>query len=72
MPLKERMAREKNADGDVLKAQKDFFRELNGGLASLPAAGASGGVTVTAPNGQTYTFPNAQAAQEFKKKAGIQ
>jgi hypothetical protein len=72
MPFKERMAREKNADGDVLKAQKDFFRELNGGLASLPAAGASGGVTVTAPNGQTYTFPNAQAAQEFKKKAGIQ
>jgi hypothetical protein len=32
----------------------------------------SGGVTVKAPNGQTYSFPTVQAAEEFKKKAGIQ
>jgi hypothetical protein len=31
----------------------------------------SGPVTVKLPNGQTATFPNAKAAEEFKIKAGI-
>jgi hypothetical protein len=44
-------------------------QEMGGGASALPTGGA---VTVKAPNGQTYSFPNAQAAQEFKKKAGIQ
>jgi hypothetical protein len=43
-------------------------QEMSGGAAPKPA----GGVTVKAPNGQTYSFPTAQAAEEFKKKAGIQ
>ena len=30
-----------------------------------------GPVTVTAPNGKTYTFPNQAAADEFKRTAGI-
>jgi hypothetical protein len=66
MPIQERMQRVKAADGDVIKARNDYIRS-NAGLSALPT-----GVTVTAPNGQTYSFPNAQAAQEFKKKAGIQ
>jgi hypothetical protein len=68
MGIQEKMARTKRAGGDVLKAEQDYYKEVRG-LASSPA---SSGVTVTAPNGQTYSFPNAQAAQEFKKKAGIQ
>jgi hypothetical protein len=44
-------------------------QEMGGGAPAMPTGG---GVKVTAPNGQTYSFPNAQAAQEFKKKAGIQ
>jgi len=36
MPLKERMAREKAAGGDILKAQNEYFKQLSGGLASLP------------------------------------
>ncbi len=36
--------------------------------ATTPSAGA---VTVTAPNGQTYTFPTQAAADQFKRAAGI-
>lgn len=32
---------------------------------------AAGGFTVTAPNGQTFTFPTKQAADQFKQAAGI-
>ncbi len=35
------------------------------------AGGKSSGVSVTAPNGQTYTFPNASDAAAFKARAGI-
>jgi len=35
-----------------------------------PTAGG-GGVSVTAPNGKTYTFPNQAQADVFKKRAGI-
>jgi hypothetical protein len=38
--------------------------------AATPAP-AGGPVTVRLPNGQTATFPNAKAAEEFKIKAGI-
>lgn len=34
-------------------------------------APAGGGVSVKAPNGQTFIFPTQQAADDFKKKAGI-
>lgn len=36
--------------------------------AAAPAAGA---FSVTAPNGQTFTFPTKQAADQFKQAAGI-
>lgn len=41
--------------------------------AAVPAAPTpvNAPVTVKLPNGQTATFPNAKAAEEFKKKAGI-
>ena len=32
---------------------------------------AAGGFTVTAPNGQTFSFPTKQAADQFKQAAGI-
>lgn len=35
------------------------------------AVQAAGGFTVTAPNGQTFTFPTKQAADQFKQAAGI-
>lgn len=35
------------------------------------AASAAGGFTVTAPNGQTFTFPTKQAADQFKQAAGV-
>lgn len=34
-------------------------------------AQAAGGFTVTAPNGQTFSFPTKQAADQFKQAAGI-
>lgn len=34
-------------------------------------APAAGGFTVTAPNGQTFSFPTKQAADQFKQAAGI-
>lgn len=39
--------------------------------AAAPAASAPATVSVTAPNGQVITFPNQQAADAFKKAAGI-
>lgn len=35
------------------------------------AASAAGNFTVTAPNGQTFTFPTKQAADQFRQAAGI-
>jgi len=54
--------------GDALVQEAKRLMAGEKGIAAIP----TGVVTVTAPNGQTYSFPNAQAAQEFKKKAGIQ
>lgn len=39
---------------------------------SASTSAAKGPVTVTVPGGKTFTFPNQQAANEFKKRAGIQ
>ena len=36
-----------------------------------PGGGPAAPVSVTAPNGQVLTFPNQQAADAFKKAAGI-
>jgi hypothetical protein len=48
-------------------------RQYEAGMQGQPAfAGQQGGaVTVTAPNGKTYTFPNQAKADEFKKGMGI-
>jgi hypothetical protein len=54
--------------GDALVQEAKRLMAGEKGISAIP----TGVVTVTAPNGQTYSFPNAQAAQEFKKKAGIQ
>jgi hypothetical protein len=35
------------------------------------SGGKSSGVSVTAPNGQTYNFPTASDAAAFKARAGI-
>ena len=49
------------------------FRGTVPSLADFESAIAprGGGVTVTAPNGQVLSFPNQQAADAFKKAAGI-
>ena len=49
------------------------FRGTVPSLADFESAIATrgGGVTVTAPNGQVLSFPNQQAADAFKKAAGI-
>ena len=39
-------------------------------FAQKGGAGSSG-ITVTAPNGKTYTFPDQDSADSFKKRAGI-
>lgn len=39
---------------------------------STHAAGGQGGITVTDPRGIAHSFPNQQAADAFKKAAGIQ
>lgn len=39
--------------------------------AGAPAAQQGGGVTITAPNGKAYQFPNQAAADAFKAKAGM-
>jgi hypothetical protein len=70
MGFQEKLARKERAGGDILKAEQDYYREVKGSASA--ANKPTGGVTVKAPNGQTYSFPTAQAAEEFKKKAGIQ
>jgi hypothetical protein len=50
----------------------DFYAAIEVQTPAAPAApAATGGVSVTAPNGQTFTFPTQKAADDFKKKAGI-
>lgn len=39
--------------------------------AAAPSAGTAGGISVTAPDGLVYTFPNQAQADAFKKAAGI-
>jgi hypothetical protein len=58
------------------KAQATFDR-LTGNASNTPSNTGStskpqGGISVTAPNGRTYTFPDQQSANAFKQKAGIQ
>jgi len=56
----EEIARFDSSLGPILK--DDFYKR--------PGTGAP--VTITLPNGQRATFPNQQAAEAFKQKAGIQ
>jgi hypothetical protein len=63
-----RKARETVLEGLKFSAGR-AFQEFYGEGGAKPAGGGS--VTVTAPNGQTFTFPNQAAADAFKAKAGI-
>jgi hypothetical protein len=59
-------------DSDELVKQKQEARKRV--LAGLEAQGGraiTGPITVTAPNGAVYTFPDAEQAKAFKKAAGI-
>jgi len=49
---------------------KNQIRAASAGGAGAKTGGAT--VSVTAPNGRTYTFANQKAADDFKKAAGIQ
>ena len=75
----------KNAGGDYLKAVKErlgrtadryqiprdiVFEDLSfGPSGEAPATPAP--ISVTAPNGKVYSFPNQEQANAFKQKAGI-
>ncbi len=61
LPVNDRLAALKELETIV---NRNRTRRAGGG-------GATGGTTVSA-GGKTYTFPNAQAAAEFKRRAGIQ
>jgi hypothetical protein len=56
----EEIARFDTSLGPILK--DDFYKR--------PGTGAP--VTITVPHGQRATFPNQQAADAFKQRAGIQ
>jgi hypothetical protein len=43
-----------------------------GGRPAATAPAPAGGVRVTSPSGQVFTFPNQQAADNFKRAAGMQ
>lgn len=49
----------------------ETFQRGNAPLPTPPSGAGGGSFSVTAPNGKTYTFPSQQAADEFKRKAGI-
>lgn len=64
----------KKASLDVFLEQKirnieTKEREVSG---QIPSAAPQQGITVTAPNGQVFTFPDQQSADNFKRAAGIQ
>ena len=52
------------------RGQQDTPPAIAPPAASNPAA-MSNAVSVKAPNGQVYSFPNQKAANEFKAAAGI-
>lgn len=52
-------------------AQIDDINRTNDYNLPPPASGSGGGVSVTAPNGQVFVFPNQKAANNFKARAGI-
>jgi len=69
---------ERIAKGYGLKTENIFYTPTEtaptapGAAApAAPGAPAPAQVSVTAPNGQVITFPNQQAADAFKKAAGI-
>ena len=59
--------------GSSAPAGGDRIARLKAALAApgAPAAPSAGPVTVKVPNGKTYTFPNQEAADKFKREAGI-
>lgn len=52
-------------------AQTDGANRTNDYNLPPPASSTGGGVSVTAPNGQVFVFPNQKAADNFKARAGI-
>lgn len=71
---------ERIASGYGLKTENIFYSptEMAPAVPGAPAAPAAAqasqptkGFTVTVPNGQTFTFPSKQAADQFKQAAGI-
>jgi len=60
------------AKGYGLSTENIFYEPSETAPAApTPTSAPSGGVQVTAPNGQTLTFPSQQAADAFKQAAGI-
>jgi len=52
---------------EIRKIQSDFRKQMMGGN-----NGGGGSIQIKAPNGKTYTFSSQDAADRFKKLAGIQ
>lgn len=56
------------------QARKEAMKALRisaGGAYKPNSPESAGGIQVQAPNGKTYTFPTQQAADDFRKKAGL-
>ena len=63
-------ARQALVGSDDPSQHRQITAKARADLSGVDSAGAAA-VTVTAPNGKTYTFPDQQSADMFKKRAGI-
>ena len=60
----------KDFDSRLTGRAKDVVKSLSG-EGGAPAAAPAGAASVTLPDGRTMNFPNAAAADAFKKAAGL-
>jgi hypothetical protein len=65
------MANAGKMDAGTLRAGIKAMSDYMGDRAMLPATSGSAQISVTAPNGKTYSFPDQASADAFKQKAGI-
>lgn len=68
--LKQDMANRHQAYSDQINQIRNRA-SMGGSGENVPHGTSSGSVSVVAPNGKTYTFPDQDSADSFKKRAGI-
>lgn len=60
-----------NTVAPAIRNRDRLEEQITGVKPTTAPAGGGAPVTVKAPNGTTYTFPNQEAADNFKRQAGI-